>query len=427
MRIVILTAGGAGMFCGSCMHDNTLARALIAAGHDCQLVPCYTPIRVDEENRSQTRVFLGGVNLYLDYKWRWWGQMPPSLRRMLDRPSVLQWLSKFQSRSNAAELGELTIATLSGEHGPLRAEIPPLVDYITNDVRPDVVIYSNALMAGTLPSLRATFDGPIVCMLQGDDVFLDGLPAEFQAKAVAETAKLARQFDGLLTHTCFYADHMSRYLGVDRNLFRQIPLGIDTSEYANVSERAGDDDVTIGYFARMAPEKGLHYLVDAYLTMQDKNRSRLRIGGYAHPKDRAYLDKLTQKLVGTRADAPEHPETLDEKIAFYESVDLVSVPTEFLEPKGLSILEAMACGRPVVQPAHGAFPEIIAATGGGVLVEPRNSESLATALQDLVSDHDKRLALGRAGRIAVNEHYGMAAMATKTIEVLQEFTGRRDA
>ncbi|MFT5325958.1 MAG: hypothetical protein ACI8P0_003832, partial [Planctomycetaceae bacterium] len=50
MHVAIITAGGAGMFCGSCMHDNTWARALRDAGHDVILIPTYTPIRVDEED-----------------------------------------------------------------------------------------------------------------------------------------------------------------------------------------------------------------------------------------------------------------------------------------------------------------------------------------------------------------------------------------
>lgn len=68
MHIAIITAGGAGMFCGSCMLDNTLARALQAAGTEVTLIPTYTPTRTDEENASLSRVFFGGINVYLDSK-----------------------------------------------------------------------------------------------------------------------------------------------------------------------------------------------------------------------------------------------------------------------------------------------------------------------------------------------------------------------
>ena len=67
-KIVYLTAGAAGMFCGSCMHDNTLVRGLARQGWDLQLVPTYTPIRTDEDDVSVDQVFFGGVNIYLQQK-----------------------------------------------------------------------------------------------------------------------------------------------------------------------------------------------------------------------------------------------------------------------------------------------------------------------------------------------------------------------
>src|SRR5688500_6250360 len=85
MHIAIVTAGGAGMFCGSCMHDNTWARALRGVpGVDVTLIPTYTPIRVDEENVSVDRVFLGGLNVYLEHKYRFWGKIPRRLTHWLD-------------------------------------------------------------------------------------------------------------------------------------------------------------------------------------------------------------------------------------------------------------------------------------------------------------------------------------------------------
>src|SRR5205823_11236382 len=68
MKIAYVTAGAGGMFCGSCMRDNTLAAALARLGHDALLVPTYTPLTTDEPDVSQRRVFLGGINVYLQEK-----------------------------------------------------------------------------------------------------------------------------------------------------------------------------------------------------------------------------------------------------------------------------------------------------------------------------------------------------------------------
>src|SRR5688572_30114041 len=127
MHIAILTAGGAGMFCGSCMHDNTWARALRKAGAEVTLIPAYTPIRVDEQDASLSRVFLGGVNLYLDYHLPLRRKIPRPLVRWLDSPALLNVASKFSVSSDAKELGALTIALLDGETGPqgARSKISP--------------------------------------------------------------------------------------------------------------------------------------------------------------------------------------------------------------------------------------------------------------------------------------------------------------
>ena len=130
MKIAIITAGGAGMFCGSCMQDNTLARALRDVGYDVTLVPTYTPITVDEENVSDGRVFLGGVNVYLDSAVPGWSRLPRFLKTWLDRPGILKRLSRRSSSTDATQLGWLTVDMLKGSHGPQRDEIRQLVTWL---------------------------------------------------------------------------------------------------------------------------------------------------------------------------------------------------------------------------------------------------------------------------------------------------------
>ena len=417
MRLAILTAGGAGMFCGSCMHDNTLARALIAGGHEAVLVPCYTPIRVDEANVSDSRVFLGGVNLYLDHLVPLWRRMPRRVRGLLDRPSVLRLVTRLSSSSDAAALGELTIELLRGDHGPLAAELPPLVEYLTGELRPDAILFSNALLGGVLGPLRAAFDGPIACLLQGDDVFLDGLPPRHKQAAIALVGDAAERFDGFLTHSRFYADYMAGYLGLPRERFAQVPLGIDCDLFP--PRPPSSEPTTIGYFARRAPEKGLHHFVDAAARL-DRPEVRFLVGGYTHPKDAAYAAEQLARLrsCGSVIDVGS-PATHEEKVAALHRCDLLSVPTEFLEPKGLPILEAMACGVPCVQPDHGAFGELISTTGGGWLVPPRDPVKLAAVWSMLVDGVSERYRVARQAASGVREHYGLDAMVRQTVDAIE--------
>src|SRR5262245_64562087 len=132
MKITYITAGAAGMFCGSCMHDNTLTAALVAQGHDVLLVPTYTPIRTDEPDVSQKRVFFGGINVYLQQKLSLFRHTPWFLDRLLDAPRLLRWVSRFAVKTQAQDLAELTVSMLQGEHGRPRKEVEKLVGWLAS-------------------------------------------------------------------------------------------------------------------------------------------------------------------------------------------------------------------------------------------------------------------------------------------------------
>src|SRR5205823_4515512 len=145
MRIAYITAGAAGMFCGSCMHDNTLVSALTAAGHDALLIPTYTPIRTDENDVSQSRVFFGGINVYLQEKFSLFRHTPRWLDRVFDANWLLRWVSRFAANTQAHQLGDLTISMLQGELGHQSKEIDKLVDWLATEVKPEVVNLTNVL------------------------------------------------------------------------------------------------------------------------------------------------------------------------------------------------------------------------------------------------------------------------------------------
>src|SRR5947209_3003732 len=139
MRITYITAGATGMYCGSCMRDNTLVAALARRGHDALLVPCYMPIRTDEEDVSVKRVFFGGLNVYLQQKWGLFRHTPWLLDRLLDAPSLLRWAGRLAGKTQAEDLGGLTVSMLRGEHGKQRKEVAKIAQWLAAEVRPQVV------------------------------------------------------------------------------------------------------------------------------------------------------------------------------------------------------------------------------------------------------------------------------------------------
>ena len=148
MRIVHITAGAGGRICGSCLHDNTLVRALRGRGRDAILVPAYVPTTTDEENVAESRVVMGGVNVWLQEHVPLFRHTPRCIDRLLDGPALLRWLSSRTGSTRPADLGPLTVSTLQGEAGRQRKEVEKLAAWLATDVRPDIVHLSNALLIG---------------------------------------------------------------------------------------------------------------------------------------------------------------------------------------------------------------------------------------------------------------------------------------
>lgn len=424
MHIAIITAGGAGMFCGSCMHDNTWARALRDRGTEVTLIPTYTPIRVDEENISAPQVFFGGINVYLDYRWRLWRAIPRIFTGWLDQPWAINLAARLNARNDARKLGDLTLAMLEGEAGPEHREVAELVEFLAGGLKPDVICFSNALLVGALRRLRQRFDGRIYCLLQGDDIFLEALPPTHKDRALAMISERAREFDGFLVHSRYYRDFMSGYLKLPAEKFHTIPLGIDLNGHSGMPSAEKNEHFTVGYFARICREKGLHRLVEAFRLLYRKHPGlRLVAGGFLSRQDKPYLREIQKSArdLGRAFRYAGSPATLQEKVELIRSFDVLSVPTVYHEPKGLYVLEALANGVPVVQPDHGAFPELIEATGGGLLAEPGNPQDLADKLEELLANPEKRIELATRGQSNVAGKFGLDPMTLATLEV---FAGR---
>ncbi len=430
-KVAYLTAGGGGMFCGSCMRDNTLAAALTRLGCDVTLVPLYTPIRTDETDVSIDQVFFGGINVYLQQKIPLFRYLPGFLDRWLDRPWILNRIASGRIKVAAQELGELTVQVLKGEHGHLRKEVFRLVEWVERHVQPELINLSNILIGGCVPELKHHLKAPIVVTLQGDDLFLEELTPPYKQQALDEIRRVGAEVDGFIVFSQFYADFMSDYLGLDRQKFHVVPLGLDLADYpAPLMTDPQTRPPAIGYFARICPEKGLHLLVDAFVQLAARpgfERIRLHAAGWLGARDEDFYRQQVEKL--RRAGLAErfhYAGALErrEKLAFFGAIDLVSVPTVYQEPKGLFVLEAWASGLPVVQPAHGAFPELLADADAGRLVRPGDVDQLADVLGALLSDGSLRRALGANGQTVVRRRYSAQHAAAATLEVYRRILDR---
>ncbi|MCA9134578.1 MAG: glycosyltransferase family 4 protein [Planctomycetales bacterium] len=402
---------------------------------ECLLLPVYTPIRTDEPDVSTGQVFFGGINVYLQQKLPLLGRLPRPLLRWLDAPWLLRWVTKRAVGTQAEFLGDLSVSMLQGTHGHQAAEVQRLVAWLSDEYRPDVILLTNLLIGGCIPEIRKNINCKIFVWLQGDDIFLDHLPAEHRKQATALMSQLATQTDACLVNSDFYATYMSERLSIPRSQFRVLPLAIDTESYPaqfeatsqllhDVPSAAEPHPLRLGYFARIAPEKGLHHLVDAFIELAKRpagEHVQLHYGGWLGDQHRDYLQEQQAKLEAAGlAHRHVHHGSPDRvaKIELLQSLDLFCVPTDYHECKGLYVLEALAAGVPVVQPAHGAFPELIQTTAGGRLYEPGNKIALVDALESLIVDHASRRQLAFAGHSSVHQRHSIGEQATRLLELL---------
>jgi glycosyltransferase involved in cell wall biosynthesis len=319
---------------------------------------------------------------------------------------------------------------LRGEQGNQRKEIEKLVHWLIHDVKPDIVHLSNALQLGMARLLRERCGPPVVCQLSGEDVFLEKLPPPHYDEARALLRERAADADAFVAINRYYADYMVDYLAIDRSRIHVIPHGLRLTGHAARRERAAGEPPVIGYFARICEDKSLHLLVEACEILAQRNdvpRFLLRAAGYLGANDREYLQKLKSRTAsGPLAGRFKYIGELDrdQKIAFLQSLDVMSVPTVYRESKGLPALEAMANAVPVVLPDHGSFSELIADTGGGILHRPHDPGDLAEKIAELLHSPARAGELGRAGQSAIHDRYDAATMARNTLGLYQRLVDR---
>ena len=422
MKVLQITAGAGGMYCGSCLRDNALAMALRSQGHDVTLMPLYTPTLTDEPNASEARVLFGGISVYLQQRWPWFRSAPRLLDRVWDSPRVIRLLAGRAVSTDARLLGDLTISMLEGTRGVLRKEFDKLAEWMSAEPLPDIVNLPNSLLIALAAPLRAAVNRPVCCTLQGEELFLDSLPPPYRERAIALIRQQIGGVDRFIAVSEYSAAYMADLLGIPPARISVVPLGINTADYGSPRDRQGAP-FRIGYLARVAPEKGLHLLAEAYVQFRRRIGSadvRLEAAGYLAPAHRPYLSDVRRILDKSGLAAEfSYLGVVDraEKLAFLRTLDLFSVPATYDEPKGMFLLEAMAAGVPVVQPRRGSFTEMVERTGGGLLVEPDDAEALAAGFAALWRDRALAKDLGTRASHGVRQHYTAGRSAERLIEV----------
>ena len=426
MNISILAAGAGGMYCGSCMRDNALAVALRRAGHDVTLIPLYTPLRTDTPTASIPEVFYGGVNVYLQHATSLFRHTPRFLDVIFDRPWLLSAAGSYGAQTPPEKLANFTIDVLQGEDGHATKELNRLIHFLKTEVKPQLVSLPNLMFVGMARTFRRELRIPVICELTGEDIFLDAMKDRDREQIRQVIRTRCADVTRFVATSDYYAETMSQYLGVPRSRIDVVYPGVTREFLSSTSgQRANHRPPTIGYLARIAPEKGLSQLLEAFVQLRSlpgMEQARLKIAGYLGSKDEEWFRSLRQRMASAGiSDAVDIIGEVDGdgKLAFLDSIDVFSVPAAHPEPKGIYVLESLARGVPVVQPEHGSFPELLRLTRGGFLTPPGDAGILARTLADLLRSPDRRQQLGSQGRAAVESTFTDDHMAANMLKVYE--------
>jgi glycosyltransferase involved in cell wall biosynthesis len=192
-------------------------------------------------------------------------------------------------------------------------------------------------------------------------------------------------------------------------------FGVDPELYRPLAERPAAGPLIVGYAGRFVPAKGLPLLIQALAGLQGEWRLRLAGAGPLQADLQAQAAALG---VGEFVSFEAHIPSL-EMPRFYNQLHALVLPSQttpnWKEQFGRVLVEAMACGVPVVGSSSGEIPNVIGDAG---LVFPEgDADALRRALQRLHDDADLRASLGTRGRERVLQHYTQARIARATVDV----------
>jgi glycosyltransferase involved in cell wall biosynthesis len=429
MKVVQIIPGTGGTFyCQNCLRDSALMRGLQHRGVDVLMVPLYLPLIVDaEELADDVPVFFGGINVYLQQQFGLFRHTPRWVDRFFDSPWMLRQAAAREGTTSAADLGPMTLSMLQGRDGKQRKEVDRLTAWLTEHKRPDIVHISNSLLLGVASEIKRALNVPIVCSLQDEDTWLDAMTDPWAARCWEAMSERGRDVDMFLAVSKWYADKMKQRMNVPDERMTVVPVGIELDDGKPAPEPVGPP--TIGYLSRMSRCLGLGVLADAFIELKRDPRFkdlRLRaIGGHT-AEDESFLAELRERLQREGVDGDVEFLVDFEKSKrrdFLQSLFVLSVPAPEGEAFGVFILEALAAGVPVVQPDVGAFPEVVEATGGGVVYDAQEENGLAKALASLLEDPAHARELGARGRANVLESYSIDKMTERTLAIYESLVG----
>jgi glycosyltransferase involved in cell wall biosynthesis len=425
MKIMHIIPGSGGSFyCGNCLRDSKYVEALRKSDHQVVKLPMYLPLFADEHDLArEIPVFYGAISIYLKQLYPLFRRAPAWFDRALNSKPMLRLASRFAGSTRAKGLEEMTVSMLLGEEGQQKEELQRMVDWIVENCEPDVIHLSNALLLGLARQLSQRLGVPVVCSLQDEDVWVDVMKPFARDHVWKLMSTRAEDVEAFISVSDFYAGVMQEKMGIPEEKLLSVHIGVDPADYT--FKPPSEKPRSIGYVSRMCHENGMDILVEAFILLKQKKGFedvKLVLTGGSTGDDRKFLQGIRQRIRenGLESQVEFHEDFEEEGLReFMEKISVASVPVRNGEAFGIYLLECMVSGVPVVQPALGAFPEIVELSGGGVICWNNTPAALADSLETLLSDPARLEKLGRQGKEGVEKHFHINVQAERMLKVYE--------
>ena len=422
--IQIIPGSGGSFYCGNCLRDSKYFDALRKQGHDVIKIPMYLPLFSDERDLSDIPVFYGAVSIYLKQLYPIFNKAPKWVDRILNSKAVLKMAAGMAGSTNAKGLEDMTVSMLLGEDGKQKEELNHLIDWMEKYCKPDVVHISNALLLGLAHEIKSRLKVPVVCSLQDEDVWVDAMGNGYREKVWQLMNEKSVDVDAFISVSDYFADRMIQQMSLPPEKVHSLHLGVDSDDYEFIPVE--DKPRNIGYISRMCHENGFDIVVDAFILLKKKEGFKdvkLVVTGGSTGDDTKYIKSIKKKLSKEKLeDEVEFHEEFEGsgRKEFFRKVSVISVPVRNGEAFGMYLLESMASGVPVVQPALGAFPEILELSEGGIIYDQNTAEELSESLERLLSDRDLMNKLSTNGRKGVESKFNIYNQGKAMVEIYQK-------
>ncbi len=426
MRIAYLVPGSGDLsYCENCLRDGVLIEALMQAGQDVLAVPLYLPPMLETDELEGLQVFFGGVNVFLQQKWGFFRRAPEWLNRLCNRPSLLRLAAGRSGMTDPAMLAETAQSMLLGSAGHQARELEKVGDWLAQaSPRIDVVILSNALLAGMAAHLREKLAAPVVCLLQDEHEFLDLVPASHAQALMATLRTALSAVSQVVSVSRFYDDNLATRLGFQPSQRSVVYPGIRVEQFP--LRPTLPKIPALGFLSRWSEDKGPHRLAQAYqLLREEPEHQELRLhfaGGWMlgdEPYIRSWRAALasaeqTGQVTFTRRFDQETRRDLFDRLHLLVVAE--SRPPAFRR----YVLEALCTGVTVIAPPLGVFKELAEVLSEGLVLCDSEPAKLAQCCAALLRDPAALAERGRRAHMAVQKHFSAAASGLQLAALLEK-------